>query len=178
MAKTPASINLLKPRSVLLDQIIDWALNIGRLLVIVTEVVALSMFLYRFTLDRQILDLKDKIEQERQVISIFKEREDNFRNLQSKLILTGDLITEQEKQQKILTTITESVPSDSSLSSVAIATDSANILIGSQSISSLRSYVDKLKNDKQFESVTISLVDSNPSKAQISVGILAILKNE
>lgn len=176
MAKSSNSINLLRPRSVLIDQIVNWALNIGRLLVIVTEIVAFSMFVYRFALDRQILDLKDKIEQERQIVNVFKEREDTFRQLQTKLDLTGNLITGQQKQQNVLKTITTTVPSDSSLSSVSVASDSANILIGSPNISSLRNYVEALKKDKQFESVTISLVDSNPSKATISLGILAKLK--
>lgn len=178
MAKGYHSVNLLRPRSILLDELVDWALSIGRLLVIVTEIVALSMFLYRFVLDRQIIDLKDKISQERQIIEVFKERESTFRDLQSKLDSTSRMIKDQEQQQKLLKTITSSVPSDSSLTSIVVATNSANIYIGSQNVSSLKSYVDVLKKDKQFQSVTISLVDTNPSKAQISLGIKAELKKE
>jgi Tfp pilus assembly protein PilN len=178
MAKGYPSINLLRPRSVLLDEIVDWALNIGRLLVIATEIIALSMFLYRFVLDRQILDLRDKIAQERQIIAVFKEREETFRNLQNKLNFTSDMINAQAEQQKLLKTITAAVPADASLTSVSVATKSANIFIGSQNVSSLKEFVEILKKDKQFESVTISLVDTNPSKAQISLGILATLKKE
>jgi cobalamin biosynthesis Co2+ chelatase CbiK len=136
------------------------------------------MFLYRFTLDRQILDLKDKIEQERQIVNVFKEREDKFRKIQSKLDLTAGLVKQHEDQRRTLKAITSAVPSDSSLGSVAIATHSANILISSQNISSLKNYVELLKKNKDFDTVTISLVDSNPSKAQISLGILATLKKE
>ena len=60
----PISINLVKSRKPhFLDRFITWALNAGRLLVIITETVALSAFLFRFGLDREIVDLNDKIKQ-------------------------------------------------------------------------------------------------------------------
>jgi hypothetical protein len=52
MAKDQISINLLdnKGKS-FTEQFLDWALAIGRLLIIVTETVALAAFLYRFSID-------------------------------------------------------------------------------------------------------------------------------
>lgn len=176
MAKAYPSVNLLKPRSILLDELVDWALNVGRLLIILTELVAFSMFFYRFFLDRQIIDLKDKITQERQVIALFKTREDEFRSIQEKLIFSSQLIESQKQQKSLLNTITSSVPSDSSLTSVLISSKSANISISSQNLTSLKTYVETLKKDKEFESVSISIVDTNPSTAQISLGIIATLK--
>lgn len=178
MAKGFQSVNLLKPRSILIDELVDWALNVGRLLIIVTEIVAFSMFVYRFTLDRQIIDLRDKINQERQIVSLFQDREQTFRNLQTKLNLTSDLLVKQKQQQDFLSSVIAPVPADSSLSSVSIATDSANITISSQNLASLKSYIEELKKNKNFEGVDIPSVDSNPSTAQITLGLLIKLKHK
>ncbi len=72
-------INLLPNKGdSLLDQFLSWALNIGRLLVIITETLALSVFLFRFSLDVQIIDLHDKIKAASRVVENFKESEETF----------------------------------------------------------------------------------------------------
>ena len=62
MAEQVPTINLLPNQGEnLTTKFFNWALSIGRLLIILTEMVALATFLYRFGLDAQIVDLHDKI---------------------------------------------------------------------------------------------------------------------
>ena len=52
MENSPASINLVKKNEKSsVDKFINWTLSIGRLIVIITEIIAISAFLYRFSLD-------------------------------------------------------------------------------------------------------------------------------
>ena len=65
MEKENHSINLLstKDKSTA-DIFLFWALYIGRLLVIITEVIALFVFLSRFSIDRKLIDYSDSIKKQ------------------------------------------------------------------------------------------------------------------
>ncbi|MDE2025485.1 MAG: hypothetical protein KGJ07_03255, partial [Patescibacteria group bacterium] len=77
------TINLVRGRRPrVLDQFVGWALTIGRVVVILTELIALGAFLYRFGLDRQLVDLHDKIAQEQSIVDLLKQNENSYRNLQ------------------------------------------------------------------------------------------------
>src|SRR3972149_11726382 len=80
--QSSASINLIKSKVNIFDEILKWALTVGRLLVILTELTAFSAFIYRFTLDRTLIDLHEKINQEQAIVASLKDREAIYRNLQ------------------------------------------------------------------------------------------------
>src|SRR3989304_8191461 len=103
MAQFPsASINLVRVHIGLFDQIIKWALSIGRVVVILVELVALATFLYRFSLDRQIIDFRGKIKQEQAVLTFLKPREEKYRNLQERLNLASQFTNESNERIKAL----------------------------------------------------------------------------
>jgi len=86
MSSKPALINLVKGKhKSFFDRFLAWALSAGRVIIIVTEIIALSAFLYRFSLDREIIDLRDNTKQEQKILELFKEQEKTFRNLQERL---------------------------------------------------------------------------------------------
>src|SRR5215469_2384590 len=86
MAEKNTTINLLPQENAnILNQILDWALTIGRLLVILTEMVALGTFVYRFSLDMQIVDLHDKIKAESFIVANFQDAETTFLDIQDRL---------------------------------------------------------------------------------------------
>src|SRR5258706_9366482 len=100
MLKSPA-INLAKGRGqTFLDRFLNWALSIGRVVVIVTEAVALTAFLYRFNLDRQIIDLHSRINQEQIIVKLLNNNETTFRSLQDRLSLINKLSQQAPERAK------------------------------------------------------------------------------
>src|SRR3712207_733471 len=88
MAKNVNAINLLPTKGEsLLTQFLNWSLTIGRLLIILTEMVALGTFIYRFSLDMKIIDLHDEIKNRSFIVKNFQNSETNFRNMQQRLAL-------------------------------------------------------------------------------------------
>ena len=89
-----------------LDQFIDWALTYGRMIVMFTEVIALGAFLFRFGLDRQLVDLHDKIKRDEQYIGAYQNNETTYRNLQNRLHVALTIDTQAKVVlQNLLTTI-------------------------------------------------------------------------
>src|SRR5438128_12279204 len=111
MAKRSASINLLKSsKNDTLEQIINWALTVGRALVIVVELIALGAFLYRFTLDRQLIDLHTTIKQKQAIVAYLKDSEATYRNLQDRLTIASSFSNLGASQIKILTDVVGFAP--------------------------------------------------------------------
>lgn len=178
MQKGNSSINLVKNKTSILDQFIKWALTIGRGLVIGVEIVALSTFLYRFILDRQIIDTREKIQQQQAIVEYLKTREAEYRNVQERILLTKDISTQAPEKTKILGDITSFTPPDMTINSVSISEDSLRITVDVLSVSSLTQFVNSLKTYKIIETISVDRIENKSSLSAISVNITCFLKQE
>src|SRR3989344_3850244 len=118
--QSTSSINLIKSRVSTLDEILKWALGVGRFLIIVTELIALSMLLYRFILDRTLIDLNEKIIQEQKVITSLKDREVIYRDLQGRIMDVSRITISGGRNVKILNDVTKLTPPEITFNSFAI----------------------------------------------------------
>lgn len=154
-----------------------WALGIGRVLVILTEVVALSAFLYRFSLDRQLIDLHDTIKSKQAIINLLKKSEDTYRNLQNRLALAKTLIQSENLTNKTITDILSLAPSDVLFTNFTLSGNQIIIEVKTQSIASLRNFVNVLKSYPQISSVDVNKIENRTTSGVIIMGINASLKN-
>lgn len=173
------SINLLgNKQGSIFEKFIDWALTIGRLVVILTEVIALSAFIYRFTLDRQLIDLHSKIKQETAIVGYLKGREETYRNLQDRLSVASTFSDSGEKKIKTFSDIIGLATGGMTFNELVLTENYVKIDANFQYISSLTSFVNSLKNYPAVGSVSIDKIENKLSNALISVGITANLKKE
>mgnify|MGYP001561292607 FL=1 len=174
--QSSASINLVKRKVNLLDEILRWALSVGRLLVIITEIVAFSTFIYRFSLDRTLIDLHTEIKNKQAIVESLKERENTYRRFQERILVAS--ITSQQAgiNVKILNDIVELTPPEITLISFSIVNVEATIDIYINSVSSLSNFISVLRAYSGFSSVNIKSIQSNISGTSVKVTILAKLK--
>lgn len=170
-------INLL-PNSAngLMNQILNWALSIGRLLIILTEMVALGTFIFRFSLDMQIVDLHDKIKAESFIESNFQDAETKFRDIQDRLATVKQYAPLTKTSTGILTDIISMGKGKVTFLDLSVSTQDIKIEVAAPSASSLSQFVDSLKNYPSITSVSVDKVDSDPASALITVTISAALK--
>lgn len=176
MQGSTKSIDLLKNRTNLLDEFIKWALSFGRLLIIVVEVVAFTAFIWRFTLDRQLIDLNDKIKQEQAIIEATKSREDTYRNLQQRLASLKLINTNGNKSFKIMNDIVAFTPAEITFNSITIENGQLKIDSNVQNIASLTSFINSLREYKQIDSVNINSIQNRSQSSSVNVIISAKLK--
>lgn len=172
------SINLAKNRG---DKFVDiflrWALTIGRLLVIVTEALALGAFLFRFGLDRQLLDLHDKISQEQQILKLLQNNETAYRNLQDRLSLAKIITTQASTQLKTFQDISSFIPSSMTITNFSVSQTSVEISGTIDSLITLSSFINKLKNYPLISSVSLDRLDNKAQTGILTIGITATFKN-
>lgn len=178
MSNKPASINLLKNKQVsFFDKFINWALTIGRLVVILTELIALSAFLYRFSLDRRLIDLHAKIKQEQAVVNNLKNNEDRYRNLQERLELASNFSKLGVRKVKIIQDILNLAQKGVAFNNLVIYTNRISINANVQSTSALSVFTESLKNYPSISSVSLDSIETKPS-SNLTVSITAILKKD
>ncbi len=174
MAKPTASINLVKNRgSTFFDKFIKWALSIGRTLVILTEVIALSAFLYRFSLDRQIVDLHDKIKQKQVIIGLSKQQEDRFRNLQNKLSLLKTLNVKAPIVPGLLAGVVALAPNSLLIHSITVSETQIHVEATAQNISAVTTFVKGLKNYPNIQTVSLDKIENKTSNGTINISVNA-----
>lgn len=171
------SINLLRGQEKsFIDKAIEWAFTVGRVLIILTEAVALTAFLYRFTLDYRIIDLRDEIKKKQNIVSLLKDSETNYRNLQDRLAYASALEKEKDDVPSYISEIVRMATGKLIFNNLTIGQTTIRMDANVQSIGSLQSFINELKQYKPIKSVSIDKIENKSSSATIIVVISATLK--
>ncbi|KKP80404.1 MAG: hypothetical protein UR81_C0030G0006 [Candidatus Levybacteria bacterium GW2011_GWB1_35_5] len=177
MPKKFVSINLIKDqKSDLVERIINWSLGVGRILIIVTELIALGAFLWRFGLDQQLVDLHTEIKQKQAIVSAFKKNEEEYRNLQDRLAISSNFTQTSAKRVQVYKDILALTASGIIFSKISLDSNRLVIEINADSVSSLSNFTNSLKAYPEIEAVSIDKIETKTSSAVIVVGISADLK--
>lgn len=167
--QSSASINLLKGRVNLLDEIVKWSLTIGRLLIITVELVAFTAFIVRFSLDRTLIDLHDKIRQEQAIVASLKDTEAKYRNLQERIKLADTAAVKGSRNVDLLTGVIDITPSEITFNSIGITNNQIAIDADVTSVPSMTSFITELRKNPNVSSVSIEGISSKTANASLNV---------
>lgn len=156
----------------LLGKSLKWALSVGRYIVIFTELVVILSFVTRFSLDRQVTDLNNTINQKQTVIQSFGDLEDNVRITQDKI----DNYLQIEQQ----TNIAEVFPALSEITPRSVQLDQLIIRPGTISFSGLSSSQEALNTlitniqiSSTFTNVAVNKIESSKDDSGLLFSIQA-----
>ena len=176
--KHSPTINLAHKRGSSIDRFINWALTLGRLIIMLTFFVGLSAFAYRLSLDWKIIDLREKITQQQKIIELLKEDEKKYRNLQDRLIIAGQLNGKGTDTITLLNTVISSTPPDIFFDSFSFGSDRLKIDARTHSVASLASFIDTLRKHPSLEKLSVDKIENKTSAATILVSITAVVKKK
>lgn len=138
----------------------NWALTVGRLIVILTEIVAVSAFIYRFSLDERLIDLHSAIKQKQTLISLLKQDENKYRNLQDRIVLASSLLEKNVKTNKIVLNIVGLTPQGVRIDNLTFNKDKLTINANINSVSSLTDFINVLKNYPDIKAISIDNIEN------------------
>ncbi|HYM64921.1 MAG TPA: hypothetical protein VES68_00325 [Candidatus Sulfotelmatobacter sp.] len=177
MVKKSTSINLLKnEKNQTINQILNWALGIGRVLIIIVELVALAAFLYRFVLDNQIQDIQTKIKQEQIIVTSQKKNEDTYRNLQERLSVISSFASQSTNTVRILKDIIGFAPLGMNFTNVSLSDTGLRLEANVSSVYPLAVFINSLKKYPLIETISINKIENKTASAYISVSISITFK--
>ncbi|MEK7622887.1 MAG: PilN domain-containing protein [Patescibacteria group bacterium] len=169
MAAQNKEINLLpkeKWETGTAGKLLKWALSIGRYIVVFTELVVISAFLYRFSLDRKLMDINEQVNQQKKIIVTYGDLETNFRTLQAKLTNISKAEKNSLDMSVILTNLSEITPLDTTYNSIDV--EGQKVALEGQTLSEigLATLLTKAQESKIFSGVSLDNVSSANEKSQ------------
>lgn len=179
MTNSKSSINLFRSRKKgVFDDFMKWALTVGRLVVILTEAVALSAFIYRFSLDRQLIDLNDQIVQKQAIVKLFTTNEILYRNLQDRLQESSNLTKTTKNTVALFDAIANINDQNIIITNIFFSQNQIKIDANVQSVSALTNFVNSLKANPAIASVSLDKIENKITSAIIVVSITATTKQK
>lgn len=162
-------INLLpknKWETGILGKLFKWVLNAGRYVVVFTELIVISAFLFRFGLDRKLTDLNEETSQKKAVVAGYGDLESKFTRIQEQLKMIKETEDSDIDAELVLSTISEVTPLDTFYTAISVSKE--NITLQGQTLSDigLATLLAKTQDNELFESVTLENVSSADERSQ------------
>lgn len=166
-------INLIgKPDIPVTKSFLKWATNIGRIIIVVTELVALSALLYRFTVDRKIIDLHDQIKKAQLFVDAQAAKEADYRSIQTRLQSVDSIEKATKTKIGIMNNILDSINKGEFTSSNLSVTDNAIGINGAAvSIFALNNFIENLKQNTNVNSISLDDVSSSGQGVKFKLSI-------
>lgn len=166
--KKPASIKInLVPQDPFfetpLGKALKWALSVGRYLVIFTELVVILSFASRFSLDRQVTDLNEALNQKQTIIESYGELEAQVKETQAKIDQYGQ-VEQQSNIAEIFPKLSRITPQDIRLDQLSIKLDSVSLAGTAFSNNSLNIFITNLQLSPDFFNVSVDKIETGDKK--------------
>lgn len=143
-----------------IGKFIKWALHWGKHIVIFTELIVIASFIYRFKLDRDLVDQKGNLQIKLQEVESYSGFEKEVRFLHKRLDFIHQTDTERLKPDFIISELIKITPSDVVYSDLTIKEGLLTIKGISLSGIGLNAFINNLKNNNSFSNINISSIKS------------------
>lgn len=162
-------INLLsskKEKSV--DRLIYFSLHYLRYILVITQIVVIAVFLYKFRVDQKIIDLSELADQRREIVAVsqplLKEaRAANFTIEQSRTILAR-----QDELLAVFSYLFSRFPTDLTLKRFELNSSTVTLVGITQNVEALKNFYLRLKKEAKFKTVILKNISKTESGLEFS----------
>lgn len=163
----------------LAGRVLNWALTIGRYIIIMTELVVVVAFLMRFRYDMQLADLNEKIKANQEIITSYQDLETQFRFLQARAEAVGTLTDGSGLKKNIYDQISRVTPPDVFLQQVDINRQNLSLKGIALNDVGLITFINLLKNNAGFDQVLLgSLTSKGEKDPKLEFSLTAVFTGE
>ncbi len=153
------AINLLpKKEASLAEQLMYFSLNYLRYIIVITQLVVIGVFFYRFQIDQKIIDLKDSVDQKKEIVQVVDPLLTEADIITKRTIKSEDIIKEQTHFTQMVNYFLSEFPESATLSDFKLRTDSLTITGSTTDLSQLQAFLSVLKTENKFKNVDLSSI--------------------
>lgn len=155
-------INLLpKKKNKVADKLFHFVLYYFRYIIVLTQIVVICVFFFRFKVDQTVIDLKESFKQKQQILAVTIPIVEEAKILERKTAHIRDVIDQQELFLARVQFILTSIPRDLTLAKLQI-NDSRIVVTGtSANVLSIRALHKKLYVTEGLEKAEIHSIERN-----------------
>ncbi len=157
-------INLLpEKKTSLLDKAMYFSLNYLRYIIVITQLVVIGVFFYRFQIDQRIIDLKESVDQKKEIVEIVLPLLQEASRIDKKSTEIENIIKKQEKFDSMVEYLLSVFPETVTLTSLESLEDSLKITGNAGDAKQLQAFFTLLKKEGKFSSVEFKSIKKTES---------------
>ncbi|MBP9670325.1 PilN domain-containing protein [Candidatus Woesebacteria bacterium] len=175
------SINLL-PRdefeSSTLGIVLEWSLVFGKWAVILTQLVVMGAFLYRFTLDRTLTDLRKSIAKNVAIVKSYDQVERDFVLAQKQVSQAKIALESQDVISKVMNNIIQITPSEVWYDRITISNNTLSLTAYASSLQGFGKFLSGIQSNSLYSGVRVGKIESSATKgAQMQFDVSLTIAN-
>jgi len=151
------------------DKLIYFFLHYLRYVIVMTQIVVISVFFFRFQVDQEIIDLKESIGQKEEIIKVTKPLVTDAKLINSKITTIKTLLADQNRDSSLISYLFTSIPQDIILKSFKFEEKAITVQGNAVAVSAIKNFVSITESQKQFKKVTINDVVKDSSGFSFSI---------
>ena len=159
-----------------------WITTTGRVVIILTELVVISVFMSRFWLDRKNSDLSEISRQKQAILESVIPFETEFIQLQQRLAYIKNFYSSQPDYEKQINSLISSTPQDIFYDRLSVSKDEKskstviNTSLTAYREESLVSFITNLMLNPDIDQVNVNKIEKKEKESQYSISITLFFK--
>lgn len=150
------NINLLpKKETPFVERLMYFSLHYLRYIIIITQLVVIGVFFYRFQIDQRIIDLKESVDQKKEIVQVVLPLLKEAESISQRTIESQKIITSQKNFYNMLQYYLAQFPATIILSSMEMGPDSIKATGIALNSKDLQAFNAILKQEKHFGQVNL-----------------------
>lgn len=163
-------INLLnKKEKNFSEKLIFFSLHYLRYVIVLTQTFVIGVFFYRFLIDQQIIDLKEGVEQQEQVVKITIPMVEEAQKINSKTLEVKKLLKAQDNFSQTLNYIFAIIPTKVTIDDFSLDSKKLEFNGKTDDPLSIKAFYERLKKDKKFKNININSITKKEGTFEFSV---------
>ncbi|KXK12043.1 MAG: hypothetical protein UZ22_OP11002000160 [Microgenomates bacterium OLB23] len=152
-----------------------FVLHYFRYIIVLTQIVVISVFFYRFQEDQKIIDQKESFKQKQHILLITLPVIEEAEAMELKTSHINELLNKQNRTLNHLSFISSVVPQEVSVQRMQVTNATVQLVGSSKNLLAIRSLHKRIKQMKQYELAKITSIQQDPSGTySFGIGIVLV----
>lgn len=152
-------INLLPEKETsLIDKVMYFSLNYLRYIIVITQLVVIGVFFYRFQIDQRIIDLKESVDQKKEIVEIVLPLLQEASKIDQKSKEINIVLKKQQTFDAMIKYLISVFPETITLTNLESTEDSLKITGVAVNAKHLQAFFSLLKRDDKFSNVEFNSI--------------------
>jgi Tfp pilus assembly protein PilN len=142
----------------LLDRLTFFGLNYLRYIIVITQLIVIGVFFYRFQIDQRIIDLKEGVDQKKEIVKIVLPLLNEAAKIDKKTLIIQDTLTQQKNFSGMMDYFISIFPQTIVLTNLEMKNGSLKIMGDATNAAHLQSFYQILKKESRFKTVNLQSI--------------------
>lgn len=166
-----------KKETPLVEKVFYFALNYLRYIIVITQLVVIGVFFYRFQIDQKIIDLKEAVNQKKEIVSIVLPLLNEASRIDKKTTEIEKIIGNQNSFSSMIAYLLSIFPETVTLTNLESNNDSLKITGIADNPKHLQSFYNLLRSQKKFNFVEFQTIKKLDTGYGFTIALNKYAKN-